>query len=237
MKKLFVFFLALMLAFGCVSTMPQYVRTPQQQAQINDAIVALVNPTPSPTTGLLRVYCSGAFVDRYVVLTAAHCVHGMVEDVSVVTYRDYTHTNHSISSETRLSRFAVRRLDASVDLALLVALDDDLTPHNVLQVAEQTPTQGEYVILMGNPRGLPWSLTQGVVSNNHRTGWAGHPTSRDSLFIQHDAPASPGSSGGVLLNHQNQIIGVLIRGYHQENHLSMSVHTSLVNVFLYGAVR
>ncbi len=233
MRKLFVFCLALMLALGCVGTMPRYVRTPQQMSVINDAIVALVDEDVDEV-GLRHVYCSGSFVSRTQVLTAAHCVDHANEFL-VVTRRGYVATNHLITEETAVTRFELERVHEPWDLALIrVVPGEEIPLHHVLRVAASTPTQGEYVVLMGHAQGLPWSLTQGVVSYDYRVAWPGDLPDADPLFIQHDASASPGNSGGPLLNHNNQIAGVLIQGWHHSGHLSMSVHTTLVQKFLRG---
>ena len=66
---------------------------------------------------------------------------------------------------------------------------------------------GQHAIAIGNPYGLDWTLTTGVVSS------LGRPLQESSdriLFdvIQTDAAINPGNSGGPLLNSQGQLIGV-----------------------------
>lgn len=63
--------------------------------------------------------------------------------------------------------------------------------------------QGEPVVLLGNPEGLQGSITAGIISAVR--------DSPDGAFkvIQTDAAASPGNSGGPLLNSSGQVIGIL----------------------------
>lgn len=61
---------------------------------------------------------------------------------------------------------------------------------------------GEKVIAVGNPGGLDFSVTQGIVSAVNRED------SRGNLYIQIDVPINPGNSGGPLINTEGQVIGV-----------------------------
>ncbi|OSO75021.1 2-alkenal reductase [Stutzerimonas stutzeri] len=67
---------------------------------------------------------------------------------------------------------------------------------------------GQKVFAIGNPFGLDWTLTTGIVSALDRTlaGEAGGPTI-DHL-IQTDAAINPGNSGGPLLDSAGRLIGI-----------------------------
>lgn len=62
---------------------------------------------------------------------------------------------------------------------------------------------GEKVIAIGNPLGLQFSVTEGIVSGIHRPG----PTGLEA-YIQTDAALNPGNSGGPLINKQGEVIGI-----------------------------
>ena len=62
---------------------------------------------------------------------------------------------------------------------------------------------GEKVIAIGNPRGLQFSVTQGIVSAIHREG----PNGLEA-YIQTDAALNPGNSGGPLINKEGRVIGI-----------------------------
>jgi len=62
---------------------------------------------------------------------------------------------------------------------------------------------GEKVIAIGNPLGLQFSVTQGIVSSVHRTGANGL-----NAYIQTDAALNPGNSGGPLINIEGKVIGI-----------------------------
>ncbi len=62
---------------------------------------------------------------------------------------------------------------------------------------------GEKVIAIGNPLGLQFSVSQGIVSAVHREG-----TNSLSAYIQTDAALNPGNSGGPLINTKGRVIGI-----------------------------
>jgi len=62
---------------------------------------------------------------------------------------------------------------------------------------------GERVIALGNPIGLSFTVTEGIVSATKRKG----PNNLD-IYIQTDVPINPGNSGGPLVNAQSRIIGI-----------------------------
>ena len=65
---------------------------------------------------------------------------------------------------------------------------------------------GEWVVAIGNPRGLEQTVTAGIISAKHRTGILDPSGYQD--FIQTDAAINPGNSGGPLLNLAGEVIGV-----------------------------
>lgn len=66
--------------------------------------------------------------------------------------------------------------------------------------------EGDMVAMMGYPLGLPFTLTQGVVSGLDRRegGIKGFPVK----FVQSDASINPGNSGGPLMSMDGTVVGV-----------------------------
>ena len=64
---------------------------------------------------------------------------------------------------------------------------------------------GELVIAVGNPYGLNWTVTHGIVSAKGRYGLGLNPVED---FIQTDAAINPGNSGGPLCDIHGNVIGI-----------------------------
>ena len=76
--------------------------------------------------------------------------------------------------------------------------------YNYLELGNSDNIQvGEKVIAIGNPLGLQFSVSEGIVSGIHRTG-----PNRLDAYIQTDAALNPGNSGGPLINKQGKVIGI-----------------------------
>jgi serine protease Do len=76
--------------------------------------------------------------------------------------------------------------------------------YNILKLADSDDIQiGERVIAIGNPYGLQFSVSDGIVSAVHRQG-----ISELEVYIQTTAALNPGNSGGPLINTQGKVIGI-----------------------------
>jgi S1-C subfamily serine protease len=67
-----------------------------------------------------------------------------------------------------------------------------------------TLVPGDWAIAIGNPYGLNFTVTAGVISATGRT----IPDGSDQSFLQTDAAINPGNSGGPLINTAGQVIGI-----------------------------
>ena len=77
----------------------------------------------------------------------------------------------------------------------------------VAELSERSLKVGQLVVAVGNPYGLGWTVTSGVVSALNRE----LPNPRGGKLtnlIQTDAPINPGSSGGPLVDSQGRVVGI-----------------------------
>lgn len=107
-------------------------------------------------------------------------------------------------SDGRFANPDVVGLDAETDLALL-KVDIGELPAIELGSSRQLRI-GSIVLAIGNPYGLPMSVTQGIVSGTARVFPDQLTTFQD--FIQTDAAINAGNSGGALINVAGELIGI-----------------------------
>ncbi|MFW5965984.1 MAG: trypsin-like peptidase domain-containing protein [Persicimonas sp.] len=93
--------------------------------------------------------------------------------------------------------------DKTTDIALLEIEADRKLPAVELGDSSELKV-GQWVIAIGNPFGLDYSVTTGIVSAIGRN--IGHGPYDD--FIQTDASINPGNSGGPLFDIEGKVIGV-----------------------------
>ncbi len=93
------------------------------------------------------------------------------------------------------------------DLAVLSIGVGFKSPPPVPLGASNNLKVGQKVYAIGNPFGLDWTLTMGIISALDRSLTGDDDTSIDHL-IQTDAAINPGNSGGPLLDSAGRLIGI-----------------------------
>jgi serine protease Do len=94
--------------------------------------------------------------------------------------------------------------DAEVDVAVL-RIGAERLP--VVELGRAPLKVGQLVIAVGNPYGLNWTVTAGVVSALGRTLEAPGVRKMTNL-IQTDTPINPGNSGGPLVDSMGRVVGI-----------------------------
>jgi S1-C subfamily serine protease len=128
----------------------------------------------------------------------------------IITNDGYIVTNeHVISGATSIS---VTTSDSRVIAAKLIGSDKvrDIAllkisgSYDALSLGNSDNLEvGNKVIAIGNPLGLSFTVTEGIVSGLHRTGPNGL-----SEYIQTDVSLNPGNSGGPLIDTSGNVIGI-----------------------------
>jgi len=94
--------------------------------------------------------------------------------------------------------------DAYTDLAVIKIEKSGLTPA-ILGNSDDLKV-GQFVMAIGNPLGMDFSVTAGIVSAVNREVSASDGTTY--LAIQTDAAINSGNSGGALVNGNGEVIGI-----------------------------
>ncbi|MGI6376504.1 MAG: S1C family serine protease [Anaerolineae bacterium] len=138
---------------------------------------------------------SGFVIDQQGhIVTNNHVVEG-ADSIEVLLF-DGTNVAAAVVGVDPENDLAVLEVDVSSDKLMPV----DTSFDGELRV-------GQRAIAIGNPFGLGWTLTTGVISS------LGRPLQESNGLtvynvIQTDAAINPGNSGGPLLNSRGQLIGV-----------------------------
>lgn len=149
---------------------------------------------PSPQQGRQRMSMGSGFIisdDGYIV-TNNHVVDGA--DTVTVRLIDRRELDAEVVGVDPRSDLALLRVDAEDLPYLSLGADDELEV-------------GEWVLAIGSPFGLDFSVTAGIVSGKGRS----LPTERGENyvpFIQTDVAINPGNSGGPLFNLTGEVVGV-----------------------------
>jgi S1-C subfamily serine protease len=175
---------------------PVATRTPRVTAS-SDPTVPEVFRRVGPSVVVIQTdggFGTGVVVgEDGTILTAHHVVAG-AKKISV-TFADGTKARAGVASD-----------DAGGDIT---TLRPDSLPE-ILQPAilGGGVDVGAPVVAIGNPLGLTFSVSSGVVSGLNRRSETDH---RDlSGLIQFDASVNPGSSGGPLLDGQGLVVGIVV---------------------------
>ena len=130
--------------------------------------------------------------------------------------------NHVVTKEDRITpvdrvtvhlidqrsfRAKIVGTDPTTDVAVLKIEGRDLP---VIPLGDDRSTRvGEWVLAIGNPLGLDFTVTAGIISAKGRS-LNGLNTTRYAIsdLIQTDAAINPGNSGGPLVNQRGEVIGM-----------------------------
>ena len=96
---------------------------------------------------------------------------------------------------------AIVAKDEHKDLALVKADPGGQTLHQVRLGTVAKVKPGDPVVVIGNPLGEEFSVTDGIISQiRNQDGYK---------VVQTTAPISPGNSGGPLFNEQGEVVGIV----------------------------
>ena len=141
--------------------------------------------------------------------------HGIASGIIINGRRGYVLTNAHVVRDARQIKvnladgreFAGKMVGADpvTDVALVQVNGTNL-PEAELGSSDRLPV-GSWVVAVGNPYGLDYTVTAGVVSAKGRT-----MTSESGIAItdllQTDAAINPGNSGGALIDLKGHVVGM-----------------------------
>lgn len=150
---------------------------------IEDSVKASVTVSTEGSLGSGFIVSEDGFV-----VTNFHVIAGDPSEIVVRTFDQKTLQAEYIGRD-EVRDLALLKVSGNFDY-LDIADSDELQP-------------GNKVIAIGNPLGLTFTATEGIVSAVHRSGPNGL-----NEYIQTDVSLNPGNSGGPLIDTQGQVVGI-----------------------------
>lgn len=181
-------------------------------ARVSPAVVQLEVTGFAPATSeeivgsatIVRRHWSGAGVivdpDGYI-MTNAHVVEG-AQRIRASLAVPASGAASSLEGGVRVLEARVLGAERLTDLALVKVDATDL-PTLAFDL-DGPPQPGELVFAVGSPGGLRNSVTMGVISS----AWRQPDPDSPMVYLQTDAPISPGSSGGPLVDVTGAVVGL-----------------------------
>ena len=125
--------------------------------------------------------------------------------------------------------------DRKNDLAVLQAVPGAYTP---LRLAGSSPDEaGQQVVVLGGPRGLASTLSQGLLSAIRQPddpAFESQSTKPEGPVLQITAAVAPGSSGSPVFNLEGDVIGVVVSQYLLSQGLNFAIPIEPVHDLLNG---
>jgi serine protease Do len=153
---------------------------------------------PEPVAQIGQAFGSGFVIDADGrILTNNHVIDDAVEvRVKLSDGRDYSAD--------------VIGGDEDTDVALIqIRPDRDGPPLPVAELGNSDALRvGDWVLALGNPLSLNFTVTAGIVSAKNRTNILRDRATALESFIQTDAAINPGNSGGPLVDLRGRVVGI-----------------------------
>ena len=223
-RGIFIFSALLLTTVGCAAR-ERYVGVAEdvqtKAAMVNVYAIAEVTVLRFGENGLemhtstrpVRYAGSAVFISKTgTLLTCAHLFDNPNISTITVTSRDgITQTAALLSA------------DFGRDLALIKV---DGFHQDAAKLSKERLRVGQEVIAVGNPLGLDFTTTHGIVSTLNRDLDTGF------YFTQIDAPINGGNSGGPLFNLSGELIGINAAKMQDADGLGFAIAPEVIDDFL-----
>lgn len=162
-----------------------------------------------------RPYCTGAFINDTLILTASHCMEGLAGHFSTddkpldplgiaVNYIVEDEVVGLGETPKAVHNAISVKIDHDHDLALIETVGD-VPSHDIAGVAKYSPSIGSTVYIVGHPHGFYWRYMEGTVSNYRKTIPG---DDRTASYLEVDSHMFMGNSGGAIFNGQGSLVAV-----------------------------
>jgi len=151
---------------------------------------------------------SGFFIGNNLVATNYHVIDGASSAIIIL---------NSTSQTYKVEGYVAK--DETNDLVILKVSYLKGMP---LKFATKNVKQGDDILAIGSPKGIPATISKGIVSN----------LNSEIKLIQIDASISHGSSGGPVLNMNGEVIGVAVGTIEKGQNLNFAIPIGILENLL-----
>ena len=102
------------------------------------------------------------------------------------------------------------------DIAFLKANELPKPSETVITQHSHETNSRDKVIVLGYPFGMPFTVTEGIVSNPKQL-------INGSNFIQTDAAINPGNSGGPVINEKGELLGIVTSKFSDADNMGFAI--------------
>lgn len=160
---------------------------------------------------------SGFFLDSSGKVATNYHVINRAYSARVKTANGETYTTDKVLSYNPSQDVAIIKIEGTAFTPVTLGNSDNIET-------------GNKIYTIGNPLGLENTISDGLISTKSRF--------IDGVnLIQISAPISPGSSGGVLVNEQGEVIGITSSGINEGQNLNFAIPINILKPLLSVDIR
>lgn len=211
----FISLLCLVLLFLPTYVFSQDLTADQIFEKVNDAIVVIYS---YDFDGLKHGQGSGIILNSKGIIVTNYHIFAGCERIEVKKHDTLIVTSGIIGASIEKD-------------VLIIKIDDSKYPE--IPVAEETNLKvGQKVYAVGSPLGFENTMSEGIISGLRELK---EFEERKNNFIQITASASPGSSGGAVLNSKGELIGMIKMGVEEGENMNFAIPVSDIMIVNEGA--
>lgn len=180
------------------------VLTPLADAPLNEYPFNIAGKIQVDFGGGEVYTCSCQFVDKYILMTAAHCIKiGSKEAKRITFFLKYNRGSYEKSYviEDMIYWSSYKNVGSYDDYAFLKVGDNEDVPNYWLGIASAPSSRRT------NSMGYPSNIKNGAVLQNVK-GYTDGRIPYGLYYYMTDNPFGPGSSGGAFFNEDGYVVGI-----------------------------
>jgi len=146
------------------------------------------------------------------------CFYNSQNAVWITNYHVIAGSREVTLEDQNLNRYLAKVLyiNPEDDIAFLKSEHKVNDEQGIPFINGRDVAQSEQVYVLGFPFGMPFSVTEGIVS-------APRQLMSGKNYIQTDAAVNPGNSGGPVVNAQGELIGITSSKFHDADNMGFAI--------------